>query len=575
MRMLITAAALALASVAKVEPQQPTNAPQDTTLDTRLLPSEIEREVTEIFNAVGTRRATGPLTIDSSQVESADVAVLNGPLIVFGRVTGRIVAINSDVVLKPGARVEGTILVVGGSVIGKEDAFIGGDVRVYRQLLAYRRDGDRLIAAGSSEEDVRWWKRRDRWRTHGYSEIRFASARTYNRVEGLPLYLGPSFARNLGWGRFSVDAFGVLRTSDRLVWNGDNVGHSVKAELKVGYDRGFAVGGKLFDIVDAVEPWQLSDTEVGLGSFLLHRDFRDYFGRHGGSGYVSFFPDRAITLTASLSDQLWASRTAHDPYSLFRNADDWRENPLMDEGRFRIANFTLQIDTRNDYRAPWTGWYLIADVEHGSGELARVAATSTGVRDVAPGPSHYQRGFLDLRRYNRVSPEGQLNIRLVAGGWLGGDPLPLERRFSLGGPGTLPGFDFRSPTTGTVDNLQCGGALGPLGMPAQCDRMLLGQIEYRGDVSVRLFDDFDRSWSHEHWSRDFQWVLFADAGRGWLVGPGQDGLHYQRDDLPALDSFRTDVGLGFDFGLLGVYAAKAVSDSKEPVNLFVRLHRRF
>ena len=61
----------------------------------------------------------------------------------------------------------------------------------------------------------------------------------------------------------------------------------------------------------------------------------------------------------------------------------------------------------------------------------------------APAPDvAYGRGFLDVRRYNRVSPTAQVNLRLVAGGWLHGDALPAQRRLSLGGAGTLPGYDF-------------------------------------------------------------------------------------------------------------------------------------
>ena len=180
--------------------QQP--ASRDTVLDTRLLPQEVEREVTEAFNSPSTVRSTGAYEVEPGRVVPGDVAVLNGPLTIAGRVNGRVVAINSDVILKPGARVEGQILVVGGNVEGKDDAFIGGDVRTYRQRLTYRRDGERLIASGSSEEDARWWRRRQKWRSHSYSDLRLVSAKTYNRVEGLPVLVGPSF----GAGSFARHA---------------------------------------------------------------------------------------------------------------------------------------------------------------------------------------------------------------------------------------------------------------------------------------------------------------------------------------------------------------------------------
>ena len=369
--------------------------------------------------------------------------------------------------------------------------------------------------------------------------------------------------------------FGLERTFE---WKPENLGHSVKTELSIGRGPGVAIGGRLFDVVDAVEEWQLSDTEVGLASFFLHRDFRDYFNRHGGSGFVRLTPFRGLDLIGSLSDERWSTRSTLDPFTLFRNGQGWRANPAMDEGRFHIANGTLRIDTRTSEDDPRSGWNITADYEHGSGRTTSFATTTPGVRDAdLDDVTRYARGFLDLRRYNRLSPEGQLNFRVVAGGWLNGDELPLQRRFSLGGPGSLAGYPFRR--TGTGDDVrQCSNGVEiPLGMPAQCERMILMQAEYRGDLWMSLFGewDWDDSWHSGGWHHRAQWVVFTDAGRGWLVGPRQGEMQYEKDQLPSLGTFKTDVGIGFDTGLIGLYIAKSVTDSKEPPNFFIRVGRRF
>jgi len=573
-----TLAALACAVVPLLSAVAQQPAARDTVLDTRLLPPEVEREVTDAFNGANTVRATGAYEVESGRVVPGDVAVLNGPLTIAGRVNGRVIAINSDVILKPGAHVEGQILVVGGNVEGKDDAVIGGDVRTYRQRLTYRREGERLIGSGSSEEDARWWRRRQKWRSRSYSDLHLVSAKTYNRVEGLPILVGPSFGHRSGDLRFEIAALGIFRTGDHFDWNSQTIGHSVKTELAFGRGAGLALGGRLFDIVDPTEQWQLSDAEVGLASFFLHRDFRDYYNRHGGSGYVRLALSHSASVTGSLSDEHWSAQSTLDPFTLFRNGQDWRPNPAMDEGRFHVANGTLRIDTRSDEDDPRSGWQIVADYEHGTGRTTSFGPTSPGVRDADPdGVTTYARGFLDLRRYNRVSPEGQLNLRVVAGGWLNGDELPLQRRFSLGGPGALDGYPFRR--TGSGDDVrQCsvGGDI-PLGVPAQCERMVLFQAEYRGDLWMSLFGDFDfgDSWRHGGWRHRAQWVVFTDAGRGWLVGNRLGDLQYEKDQFPSLSTFKTDVGVGFDAGLIGFYVAKSVSDSKEPPNFFVRVGRRF
>jgi hypothetical protein len=571
-------ATLACAIVPLVSSTAQQVTPRDTVLDTRLLPAEVEREVTEAFNSSTTVRATGSYEVEPDRIVPGDIAVLNGPLTIAGRVNGRVIAINADVILKPGARVEGQILVVGGNIDGKDDAFIGGDVRTYRQRLTYRREGERLIASGSSEEDARWWHRQKKWRSRSYSDLRLVSAKTYNRVEGLPILLGPSFGHRFGESRFQIDLLGVFRTSENIEWTPENIGHSVKTELSTGRGPGFAVGGRLFDVVEAPEEWQLSDGEVGLASFFLHRDYRDYYNRHGGSGYVRFSIVRGLDLIGSLSDERWAIRETLDPFTLFRNGQGWRPNPTMDEGRFHITNGTLRIDTRSDEDDPRSGWNITADYEYGTGQTTLFGTTTPGVRDIdLDGVTRYSRGFLDLRRYNRISPEGQLNLRLVAGGWLNGDELPLQRRFSVGGPGTIPGYPFRR--TGDGDDVrQCSDNLNiPSGVPAQCERMILMQAEYRGDLWMSLFGDwdFDDSWQHGGWRHRAQWVVFTDAGRGWLVGPRQGDIRYPKDQLPSLSTFKTDIGVGFDAGLIGFFIAKSVTDSKEPPNFFVRVGRRF
>jgi hypothetical protein len=302
---------------------------------------------------------------------------------------------------------------------------------------------------------------------------------------------------------------------------------------------------------------------------------------------------RDFDMTLGFSRERWGSRDVLDPFTLFRNDESWRANPLMDEGLFNIATASATYDTRNDLDDPWSGWLITADVERGSSDAVRRAPLTPLARSEPGGtvaPLTYSRGFLDVRRYNRVSPEGQLNFRLVLGGTLGGDPLPVQRRLSLGGPGTLPGFDFRRAAAGD-DPLSCTEDLSlvdpttplPQGRPAQCERIALLQVEYRGDLRIGIGGvdpEVDREEDREGWHKfSFhhvgQWVVFADAGRGWLVGPQRTGLQYHGGDIPALSTFRSDLGAGLDFDVIGFFIAKSTSQRNEPANFFVRLRHRF
>src|SRR5437773_684304 len=160
------------------------------------LPRDVAREATRLFNESAALRSTGRVEIDEDRVIDGDVAVLNGPVLISGRVRGRVLAINSDVVLRPTAHIDGDLLVVGGEVEGRHAAFIGGEIRIYRQQLQYVREGERIEAGRHEPGDIAsdetgWWHRWERSRQRSGSKLQIASAGAYNRLEGLPINLGP------------------------------------------------------------------------------------------------------------------------------------------------------------------------------------------------------------------------------------------------------------------------------------------------------------------------------------------------------------------------------------------------
>jgi Outer membrane protein/protective antigen OMA87 len=268
------------------------------------------------------------------------------------------------------------------------------------------------------------------------------------------------------------------------------------------------------------------------------------------------------------------ARGAKDRSSRFSTTNDgWRRNPRIDDGRVHVADVEFDLDTRTSEINPWAGWLINANYEHGIGDFWTQLNGGSFLEE----HRSYGRAFFDIRRYNRVSPRRQINARLVFGGWLGGDQLPLERRFSVGGIGTIPGFDFRREGIGT-DVGQCTAPNVPSNGGAQCERVALAQLEYRHELLSELFDVFNRNGIRVR-GQVFRVkptaVAFVDAGRGWLVGPRVGTIQYPAGSLPAFGTYRTDVGAGLDLGLIGVYVAKAVSSSKEPANFFVRIRDRF
>lgn len=526
------------------------------------------------YNAAGTMRVSGALDVATDRTIEGDVAVLNGPVTVAGRIRGTLVAINADVRLSPGARVDGNVVVVGGTVTREDGVEVAGEIRTQAELLFYTIEDERLVPESRS---VDWRPRFGRpdhdERGDAYTDLFFVAARSYNRVEGLSAVVGPRIRRPTEWGRVEVEAFGVVRSAEPVRWDRGTLGHDVKADLRLGVTNGLTLGARAFDVVAPVEDWQLRDTEAGLASFALHRDLRDWYGRHGWEASLGGRLGEEMSLGVAAGSERWHSPVARDPFTLFRNGDPWRANPGLDAGRVDLTTVRLAVDTRDRLRSPWLGgWYIRADLERGRGTITR----DPGPLPVIPAPEdvNYTRGFIDARRYTRISHGTAVNARIVAGGWLGGDQLPLQRRLSVGGPGSVEGHDFRRAFHDT-DVFTCGGMAEREGRPTLCDRIALAQLELRQEFDIDVFrNDHRDDWWRPGLNTRPAWVIFADAGRGWGVQQGGAGIQQERG-LPPLSSFRTSIGAGLDFGSLGVYLAKSTSTGREPLNVIVRLGRRF
>jgi len=324
-------------------------------------------------------------------------------------------------------------------------------------------------------------------------------------------------------------------------------------------------------VIDVIPDQTLSRSESGWSSILLQSDQYDYYDSQVFGVYGFLIPARQFRVDLSWNSDQQSSVLANDPWSLFNNSNRWRPNPLVDDGVYHLITGAVTLDTRDSDRQPTTGWYAKGSVEYGESDNVSPVVLQGGVRGSIPtnGTYNYTTMQLDFRRYFRLSPSNSIGGRAFFNGWVGGDPLPMQRRISLGGPSILPGDAFRQITC-TPEGVPNPAVAG------LCDREMFFQVEFRSRLNLGWHytvhqgdaGSSDRVFGIEN--ADI--VLLTDLGNAWLSGEGPG--HVPNNRLPSLDLWQADVGAGVDFGFIGAYLAKSITGDG-PLRLSVRLQRRF
>ena len=512
---------VAIAVAASLLASQAPLAAQDTVTVGERTPSlagqELLRAVAEriidFHNRPSTVRFSGRTHMPAGTSIEGDVAVLGGPVLLGGAITGDLVVVNADITLEPGARVGGDLTVVGGLVFGEREASVEGTITTYASILRYRRVGDQIEYRGTDRPRPPPSRTRlalPDW-TLGDSEI-YVSARAYNRVEGLPIAFGPRLTTG-GRNPLRFEAFIVWRSESGFDVETKDLGYEVRLKQWFFGHRDVWLETAFWSINDPIESWQLTNLENSLALFLFRRDYRDYYERQGfyariganrGPGFLRF----------EIRDENHRTRESGTPWTiLFHTDEDLQANAAI---------------------------------------------------------THL---FLDLRRFNRVSFSSVLGLRLVLGGRAGGGSLPAQRQHVIGGAGTLPGYGQRefdcgarlAPSFGETPAYGCERfALFQAEFRTGLDFRFRWDDRYHGDRSL------DEPSPRDLFSIDFEptIVMFWDAGTAWNTRESYF------DHLTDTDNWSADIGGGVDLGGVGLYLAYPL-DGPGGLEAVVRLTERF
>lgn len=315
----------------------------------------------------------------------------------------------------------------------------------------------------------------------------------------------------------------------------EDAGYSLGFERPLfGGPRLFA-GAELHDLSASDDFWRLSTAEQTLVSLFFKNSFRDYYRRRGAQLLAVFRPGPNNEFT------LMSRWDRHEPlanatdYSVFRDDAEFRSNLLTPDSHVNAWILGYTLDTRSMSGAGEESTYErhLNDNLFGFGLRQQPGLRLEWRSELAGhglgGDAHFERHIVSLRGYLALSDRQRVSARAIFGG--SGGTLPVERRFALGGIGTVHGYRFKE-TIGTG--------------------MALVNAEYR----LQLFPAARRD-------RDGFAVLgFYDAGRATGVLAGRDEwLH----------------GIGFGLGLtsLRVEFGFRTNDIPRSRQILVRLGPTF
>jgi outer membrane protein insertion porin family len=353
----------------------------------------------------------------------------------------------------------------------------------------------------------------------------------FDRIHGLQLGFKPE-VKSIYWG--SKVYFGFSYGFSSEIWN-----YQFGAEKSWFREHKTTIGVDVHKMTDTNDREIISDKENFVAEAILGEALRDYYQREGyevslsqeiplfhklGSISVKYRDDEYGSLSKTNDWSLLNRFYADEEYDIDKDVKYKRGNPAILEGRMKSIIGECVIDTRNNKKETTNGWYNTFSMEYAGNELG--------------GDYEFKIYQANIRRYNRISGNQLLALRIKVGTSDRELPRLHPRKFYLGGIGTLRGYDFKI---------------------FEGDQMLLMNAEYWLTMGA-----LERT--------GFGLVLFADSGYAWKYNSEIIASNLAND-------LKTDVGIGISFGssdggLIVNIATPIEEGNREPV-ISARLNRMF
>ena len=271
-----------------------------------------------------------------------------------------------------------------------------------------------------------------------------AGAWPYNRVDGFSL--GARALVTL----FDPASFNHAELYTRVSYGfaSEKVRYSVGALKPFGPGRRFVLGYEYHDLTDTDDNFRGRGTETLPGRLIYFEVFEDYYRRRGHEAFAFTRVGRLQFGAAWRSEDYRSLPVVADNRLFF--SDERRPNPPVTEGLMRTIAGSVRWAGKGDL---YTGWptervsLLQRDLFATPFERSQQVRLDATVEVASPGLGgdfSFQRYIGHVRAAHWFSPRSALVLRGLVG--IGEGDLPPQRILSLGGMGTLRGYDTKEFT---------------------------------------------------------------------------------------------------------------------------------
>jgi hypothetical protein len=270
----------------------------------------------------------------------------------------------------------------------------------------------------------------------------------YNSITPLPLY-----SRVEGWSPaagaevtiFDHSAFNHLNLYGLAGYglSSDHARFAVGARKPVGPHRLVTLGYEFHDLTDSDDALRTNALERWPGMLIWFEALDDFYERRGHEAYAFARPSRNLHVGLSFRADEFTSLPVTSG-----DAIKW-PNPPVQEGDMRSLLLTARWSWDDGLYPEWPqerNSYLVRSLQ---GDLfqrdqgIRAEATlEVADEDALGGDFTFHRVVAHVRGARTLSPRQTIFGRLLVG--FGGGTLPPQRRFALGGMGTLRGRDTKA-----------------------------------------------------------------------------------------------------------------------------------